>query len=191
MDRSEFRVSGARTKARPNGEDIAFWRDELGPEMCARFEAFDWDGWGVATDLPPDAPDRKLNHPGGKTVGLEYHMLHEGLWLHGYADRLDVDRLGNMRVVDYKTGKRLWTSAQRQIYMVLGQMLGLRTVYAAFYDARKGELHQVPCKWTPDVLIDYVRRAEQAWLVPPEQWRPNVGQACDWCPVRAYCKFAP
>lgn len=94
-----------------------------------------------------------------------------------------------MRIVDYKTGRRMWTSAQRQIYMVLGQMLGLPTWYAAYYDARKAELLQTPCKWSRETLTDYVQRAQAQWVSGTRL--PSVGQHCDWCQVRAHCAFAP
>lgn len=183
LNPSEFKVSGRKTKARPHGEDIDVWRDELGPELCQLYTDFKWpDGWEIATDLPPDDL--------GRTTGIEYHAeLLDPLW-QGYYDRIFRDRLGNLIVVDLKTWQQRRTSAQLQEYMVAGQMLGMRTVEGAYYSARKGELDGPhPCKWDAETFCNYVQLHQMN--IESGLYLPVVDDHCNWCSVRENCVFAP
>lgn len=177
LDRSMFKASGKVSKAHPNKEDITVWRDELGPQMCETFKGFDWGDWKIATDLPPDST--------GNTIGLEYHIEVPGF--QGFVDRIEVDRLGNLRVVDYKAGQRVYPSIQLQLYMVAGQKMGLRTTYGGYYNARKGELTVKPVRWNHITFDQYLALSRMG--IDSEFYLPNPGEHCGWCSVSAACDF--
>ncbi len=178
LDRQFFKASGRKSTAHPNKEDVAVWLSELGPDMCAKFEAFDWGDWQVAEDLPPDSHNN--------TFGLEYHIEVDGF--QGFADRIDKDKHGNYRVVDYKAGQRIYPSIQLQLYMVALQKLGVRASYGGYYHARKGELTVNPVRWRHidfDQYLDLTRRG-----IDQEFYLPNPGEHCGWCSVSAHCAFS-
>lgn len=177
LPREQFKASGRKTVSRPNGEDIPYWRDTLGPDMAARFEAFDWDGWTIATDLPEDS--------NGNTSGLEYHVEVDGF--QGYVDRIDVDKYGNHRAVDYKTGQRIYPSVQTELYMVALQKLGVRCVYGGYYLARKAELTYRPVKWSVDVFDTYLGLHRTG--IDAEFYMPHPGEHCGWCSVSDHCAY--
>lgn len=183
VPRDQFKTSGRKTKDRPNGEDIAYWMDELGPELCDRYAAFPWpEGWAIARDLPPDSS--------GRTTGIEYHIeLLDPLW-QGYVDRIFVDEAGNLVVVDLKTWQQKRVSAQLQEYMVAGQMKGMRTVYGTYYNARKGSLDgTMICGWDEQTFRDYVQLNQMG--IESGLYLPVVGDHCNWCGVKENCVFAP
>lgn len=183
IPRSEFRVSGRKTKDRPTGEDIDHWSNELGPQLCQAYADFTWpDGWTIAEDLPEDSS--------GRTVGIEYRVeLADPLW-QGYYDRIMRDRRGNLIVVDLKSWQRRRLSSQLQEYMVAGQLFGLRTVFGAYYHARKGELDSPsPCKWGAQEFRTYVELNQLG--IESGLFVPTVGDHCGWCSMRENCVFAP
>lgn len=177
LDRSQFKTSGRKTKDRPNGEDIAYWRDVLGPQMCELFLAQDWDGWQVATDLPPDST--------GNTIGLEYHLEIPG-W-QGYVDRIDKDANGNLRAVDFKTGQRFYPSTQGEEYQVAGRIAGLPVWYFAYYLARKGTLETKMSTWDVNTFEEY--QALQRHGIETGFFPPNPGEHCGWCSYAPHCRF--
>lgn len=183
VPRDEFKTSGRKTKERPNGEDIQFWSSSLGPDMVETYRQFEWpDGWTIARDLPPDSS--------GRTTGIEYHGELLDPPFQFYADRIFDMGDGNLCIVDLKTWQRKRTSAQLQEYMVAGQLLGLRTVYGAYYSARKGELDGPHiCKWTEQTFRDYI--SVNMLGIESGLYLPVVGDNCDWCGVRKLCQFAP
>lgn len=177
LPRDRFKASGRKTKDRPNGEDIPYWRDVLGPDMCGKFGTFDWGGWTVATDLPPDSK--------GNTTGLEYHIEVDGF--QGFADRIDVDQHGNHRVVDYKTGQRIYPSVQTELYMIALQKAGVRCVYGGYYHARKAELTFRPVKWTVSVFDTYLGLHRSG--IDAGFYMPHPGEHCGWCSVSDHCAY--
>lgn len=181
LTRDKFKVSGRKTKALPLGETIEYWRDELGPWMAEVYYKFDFGSdWQVATDLPPD--------PGGNTLGLEYEINLPDIPFVGYVDRIDVDRFGNYRVVDYKTGRKR-KSTQLQLYMAALKILGVRAVRASYYYSRKAELDgPYPAAWSEQTFRDYLTVHQLA--IKSELFVPNPGDQCGWCDVRDHCRFA-
>lgn len=177
--REEFKRSGRVTNTHPDKESIEVWREEILPMMVATYLDYDWGDWQVATDLPPDST--------GKTYGLEYRVAVPGF--QGYVDRIDVDKLGNLRFVDYKTGQRVYPSIQLQLYMVAGQIMGMRSFYAAYYNARKGTLDQTMCKWTQLMFHEYNEVISIG--IKSELYVPNPGDHCGYCSVADHCSFKP
>jgi putative RecB family exonuclease len=120
-----------------------------------------------------------------------------GLTLRGYVDRLDVAPAGQLRVVDYKTGRAPAPGYESRA------MFQLRCYALALWRTRG----QVPAslqlvylgsgdvlRYTPDErdLLATERRVtaiwsaiEQAWATG--DWRPRPSRLCDWCHHRALC----
>ncbi len=123
--------------------------------------------------------------------------LESGLRLRGYVDRLDVAPTGDLRVVDYKTGKapRPEYAAeplfQMKFYaLVLWRLRGvvprrLQLVYlgsgeVVTYDPGEPELLAVERKL--EALWEAIQRATASG-----DWRPRPSRLCDWCDHQAVC----
>lgn len=182
LERDQFKVTG-KTKARPDGDDITYWRDELGPWMCATIEKFDFGPRKIATDLPPDR--------NGNTIGLEYELYLPDLGWLGIIDRIEVDELGNYWVVDYKTG-RPRKSTQLQEYMAALLSVGVRAVYASYFYTRTAKLAgPYPRAWTVEVFEEFVSRHQVAIADATQvgSFVPAPGDNCRWCDQADHCQF--
>jgi len=121
----------------------------------------------------------------------------DGLTLRGYVDRLDVAPTGEMRVVDYKTGRspsELFEAKalfQMKFYaLVLWRLRGqvprmLQLVYLG-----NSEI----VRYSPDEaeLLAVERKLKALWLAIETaartgDWRPSKSKLCDWCDHRALC----
>ena len=123
--------------------------------------------------------------------------LDSGLRLRGYVDRLDVAPGGEMRIVDYKTGR-----APREAYeasalfqmkfyaLVIWRLRGqvprlLQLMYLA-----EGEV----LRYAPDEsdLLATERKVAALWQAIERaratgDWRPRPSRLCDWCNHKAFC----
>lgn len=123
--------------------------------------------------------------------------LESGLRLRGIIDRVDVAPTGEVRIVDYKTGKapRPEFSAdalfQMKFYaLVLWRLRGavprrLQLVYLGSgdvltYDPDEAGLRSVERKLL--ALWDAIQRATESG-----DWRPRRSRLCDWCDHQAHC----
>jgi putative RecB family exonuclease len=121
----------------------------------------------------------------------------DGLTLRGYVDRLDVAPSGELRVVDYKTGRspsELFEGKalfQMKFYaLVLWRMRGevprmLQLVYLA-----NSEI----VRYCPDEadLLAVERKLKALWkaietAAQSGDWRPSKSRLCDWCDHRSLC----
>jgi putative RecB family exonuclease len=121
----------------------------------------------------------------------------DGLTLRGYVDRLDVAPSGEIRVVDYKTGRspsELFEGKalfQMKFYaLVLWRMHGkvprmLQLVYLA-----NSEI----VRYSPDEadLLAVERKLRALWkaietAAQTGDWRPHKSRLCDWCDHRGLC----
>jgi putative RecB family exonuclease len=121
----------------------------------------------------------------------------DGLTLRGYVDRLDVAPTGEIRVVDYKTGRspsELFEGKalfQMKFYaLVLWRMRGevprmLQLVYLA-----NSEI----VRYCPDEadLLAVERKIKALWkaietAAQTGDWRPHKSRLCDWCDHRGLC----
>jgi putative RecB family exonuclease len=124
-------------------------------------------------------------------------MLDSGLRLRGYIDRLDVASGGDIRIVDYKTGKApreaFEASAlfQMKFYaLVIWRLRGqvprlLQLMYLA-----QGEI----LRYSPDEadLLATERKIKALWTAIQRardagDWRPRPSKLCDWCNHKALC----
>jgi putative RecB family exonuclease len=124
-------------------------------------------------------------------------MLDSGLRLRGYIDRLDVARTGEIRVVDYKTGKApppdfearalfqmkfyalvLWRA--RGTIPRLLQLMYLGDGQVVRYAPDEADLRATERK--VKALWEAIERARTTG-----DWRPRPGRLCDWCAHQALC----
>jgi len=124
--------------------------------------------------------------------------LASGLRLRGYVDRLDVSAAGDIRVVDYKTGKvpleAYEASAlfQMKFYaLVIWRLRGaIPRVLQLMYLSGDGEV----LRYSPDEadLRATERKLEALWAAISRardtgDWRPRPSRLCDWCRHKALC----
>jgi putative RecB family exonuclease len=121
----------------------------------------------------------------------------DGLTLRGYVDRLDVAPTGEVRVVDYKTGRspsELFEGKalfQMKFYaLVLWRLNG--TVPRMLQLVYLGNSEIV--RYTPDEadLLATERKLKALWRAIEQaastgDWRPRTSRLCDWCDHRALC----
>ncbi|MCM2577020.1 RecB family exonuclease [Streptomyces meridianus] len=124
-------------------------------------------------------------------------VLDSGLPLRGIIDRVDVSPSGDVRIVDYKTGKapRADYAAgalfQMKFYgLVLWRLRGalprrLQLVYLGSgdvltYDPTESDLLAVERKLL--ALWEAIRRATETG-----DWRPRPSKLCGWCEHQAFC----
>jgi putative RecB family exonuclease len=123
--------------------------------------------------------------------------LESGLRLRGYVDRLDVAPGGEIRVVDYKTGRvpreAYEASAlfQMKFYaLVIWRLRGeiprlLQLMYLGDGEVLRycpGEADLRATQRKLEALWQAIERAREAG-----DWRPRPGRLCDWCRHKALC----
>jgi len=171
------------------------------PELAALFpdepERHDWLVSATAVlDAYFSLEDPRRLEPESRELLVEAE-LPSGLRLRGYIDRLDVAPGGEIRIVDYKTGK-----APREAYeasalfqmkfyaLVLWKTRGvvprvLQLMYLAEgqvlrYSPDEADLRAVERK--VDALWAAISRAREAG-----DWRPRPSRLCDWCNHKEFC----
>ena len=124
--------------------------------------------------------------------------LPSGLRLRGYVDRLDATPAGDLRVVDYKTGKvpleAYEASAlfQMKFYaLVIWRLRGvIPRVLQLMYLSGEGEV----LRYSPDEadLRATERKLDALWAAISRaresgDFRPRPSRLCDWCRHKALC----
>lgn len=126
--------------------------------------------------------------------------LADGTLLRGYIDRIDVAATGELRVVDYKTGKAPPAARALAEFKAMFQMkfyavalfrsrgvppTRLRLIYLA-----DGQL----LDYSPDrdELLRFEKTLMAIWRAiqsagEPGDFRPNPSRLCDWCPHQQRC----
>jgi putative RecB family exonuclease len=124
--------------------------------------------------------------------------LDTGLTLRGYVDRLDRTPAGDMRVVDYKTGRapgpgfESGAMFQMRFYaLVLWKLHGVVPRMLQLLYLGSGEV----LRYEPDEadLLATERKLEALWTAirratDAGDWRPRTSRLCDWCSYKdAFC----
>jgi putative RecB family exonuclease len=126
--------------------------------------------------------------------------LTDGTLLRGFVDRIDVAPTGELRVVDYKTGKAPPEARALAEFKAMFQM----KFYAVALLRSRGVLparlrliyladSQV-LDYTPDIdeLLRFEKTLMAIWSAiraagATGDFRPNPSRLCDWCAHRAHC----
>jgi len=124
--------------------------------------------------------------------------LDSGLQLRGIIDRLDIAPTGEIRVVDYKTGRapseffEAKALFQMKFYaLVVWRVRGLMpTLLQLIYLGGTGEL----LRYAPEErdLLATERKLIALWAAIERayvsgDWRPSPSKLCDWCDYQAIC----
>jgi putative RecB family exonuclease len=124
-------------------------------------------------------------------------LLDSKLLLRGFIDRVDVAPTGEIRVVDYKTGKapseafEAKALFQMKFYaLVLWRTRGVVPAMLQLVYLGSGEL----LRYTPDErdLLATERKVEAIWKAISRaqesgDWRPRRSALCGWCAHQAIC----
>ncbi|MQA78937.1 MAG: Dna2/Cas4 domain-containing protein [Streptosporangiales bacterium] len=176
---------------------------EAEPGLAELFDAeepAERDAWlAGARDLLAtyfDLEDPSRLEPAERELYVET-VLESGLRLRGYVDRLDIAPTGEVRIVDYKTGKapsELFEAKamfQMRFYaLVLWRQLGRMPRLLQLMYLGNGEV----LRYQPDEhdLLATQRKIEALWqaierAMERQDWRPRQSRLCDWCSFQALC----
>jgi putative RecB family exonuclease len=123
--------------------------------------------------------------------------LESGLTLHGYIDRVDVASTGELRIVDYKTGRspsvqfEAKALFQMKFYaLVVWRTRGVLPRMLQLVYLGNGEM----LRYEPEErdLLATERKLEALWRAIQRahatgEWRPNRSALCGWCSHQALC----
>lgn len=196
---AERTVEAARSMLGPQWQRLL--ADE--PELATMFPADDGTAltqWLASADALVERwftlEDPCRLEPAERELYVET-TLDDGLVLRGYVDRLDVAPSGELRVVDYKTGRapseafEAKAMFQMRFYaLVLWRTRGIvpRTLQLVYLgDGQILSFH-------PDEseLLATERKVRALWkaiehAASTGDWRPSPGRLCDWCDFKALC----
>ncbi len=130
----------------------------------------------------------------------EIHLendLTESIYLHGYVDRLDVAPTGEVRIVDYKSGKAPkpgWEEKalfQLRVYAllywknkgVLPRLLQL--IYLGDGKLVKSQPTSADLESTEKTLMRVAKDISVS--IEKDYWPPNPTKLCDWCFFKKIC----
>ena len=134
--------------------------------------------------------------PTFRELHLEFD-LNSDLYLHGYVDRLDVAPTGEVRIVDYKTGKSPkpgWEAKalfQLQVYallyfkthQVIPKLLAL--IYLGDGEMVRSTPTLADLKNTETTLIRIATEINQS--IEEDNWPTKPSRLCDWCFFKTIC----
>jgi putative RecB family exonuclease len=196
--------SGSRTPEQAATMLDSAWQEvaEAQPELANMFGGPDGDlaGWlQQCRDLLEryfTLEDPSRLEPAEREVYVET-LLDSGLLLRGFIDRVDVARTGEIRIVDYKTGRSPHTSFeakalfQMKFYaLVLWRTRGvlprmLQLVYLGNAEVLRYQPEECDLLATERKLVALWRAIKRA--TDTGDWRPNRSALCGWCDHQALC----
>ncbi|HET7328950.1 MAG TPA: RecB family exonuclease [Nocardioidaceae bacterium] len=193
-----------RTPARAGEMLRPAWDDlrETSPELAEMFgdEQADLAGWleECASLLRRyfTLEDPSRLEPAERELYVET-LLESGLTLRGYIDRVDVAPTGEIRIVDYKTGKAPGANFeakalfQMKFYaLVVWRLRGVLPRMLQLVYLGSGEM----LRYQPEErdLLATERKVEALWsaiqrATETGDWRPHKSVLCGWCDHQAIC----
>jgi putative RecB family exonuclease len=196
---SQRTLGAAVTMLRPTWDEVLV-RD---PELASMFAE---DGAGALPEWLAecetllgtyfDLEDPSRLEPAERELYVE-HVLDSKLLLRGFVDRVDVNGAGDIRVVDYKTGRspsELFEAKalfQMKFYaLVLWRTRGVMPALLQLVYLGNGEI----LRYVPDEadLLATQRKVEALWRAIDQatrtgDWRPRRSALCAWCDHQSLC----
>lgn len=134
--------------------------------------------------------------PTARELHLEMDLSEE-IYLHGYVDRLDVAGTGEVRIVDYKTGKapkpgweekalfqlRIYALIYWRNFGVLPRLLQL--MYLGNGQLLRSSPTPAQLENTEKKLL--VIAEEIIAAIQSDVWQPRKSRLCDWCSFKSIC----
>ena len=196
---AERTVDAARSMLGPQWQRLL----DADPELATMFPADDGAAlanWLASADALVERwftlEDPSRLEPAERELYVET-TLDDGLVLRGYVDRLDVAPTGELRVVDYKTGRapseafEAKAMFQMRFYaLVLWRSRGIVPRLLQLVYLGDGQV----LRFHPDEaeLLATERKLRALWkaiehAATTGDWRPSPGRLCDWCDFKALC----
>lgn len=134
--------------------------------------------------------------PTHRELHLEQDLTDE-IYLHGYVDRLDVAPTGEVRIIDYKTGKspkpgweekslfqlRVYALLYWKEHNVIPKLLQL--IYLGDSHVLKNSPTELELQATEKSLISVATAIKMA--AETDSWLPRKSKLCDWCSFKSIC----
>ena len=134
--------------------------------------------------------------PSHRELHLELD-LDEATYLHGYVDRLDVAETGEVRIIDYKTGKapqprweekalfqlRVYALIYWRNHGVLPKLLQL--IYLGSAQVLRNSPTESDLVSTEKKLLQIAGEISDA--IRDDKWIPRPSRLCDWCSFKGIC----
>lgn len=184
FDPKDYTVTGRATAEYGGKRNIDWWADH-GHEMVDRWiawrEANQWAIWEVeGHSTSPRVPAIEL---------AASFSLPGDIFVKAYIDRVMVTPVGELVVVDIKTGRTPETAEQLGLYACAIEALwGVRPTWGFFWDAQKGE-HSQPYNldmYTPDYMAGVFEEAVLGINAGSFMAKPANG-CKNWCGVASAC----
>ena len=190
-------LDAARALVRPEWERLLAAEPALAALFAGEAEREAWlQDAAAALDSYFRLEDPRRLQPADRELYVEAELA-SGLRLRGYIDRLDVAPAGDVRVVDYKTGK---APPQDFEARALFQM----KFYALVLWRARGQIPRLlqlmylgdgqVMRYAPDEadLLATERKVQALWraierATDARDWRPRPGRLCEWCAHKALC----
>ncbi len=194
---AERTLDAARSLLQPEWDRLA----AAEPDLAALFPGeTERDAWirdaATAVDSYFQLEDPRRLEPADRELYVEAE-LESGLRLRGYIDRLDVAPAGQIRVVDYKTGKapppdfEARALFQMKFYaLVLWRARGeiprlLQLMYLGDGQVVRYAPDEADLRATERKVLALWQAIERA--TDSGDWRPRPGRLCEWCAHKALC----
>lgn len=179
-DVGDYSVTG-KAAAKYGGKRTPSYWAETGPALLELYIAWrkrtNWTVWHTDDGTP------------GIELSLRFEIPGLDLPIVGYIDRVFVTPVGELAVVDIKSGRVPDYADQLGLY-ALGMEIqyGIRPTWGYFYDAHKGEHGQPLHLDKYDAEYFRKRYAMTAAGVNAGVFLPQPGMGCaNWCGVADYC----
>jgi hypothetical protein len=179
-EESRWRTAGRKTKDKPNGEDVTWWRT-AGEDMVRQYIE-----WRASTNDTLGIAAVK----GAAGVEVEVHTTFGDEPVIAYVDRLMEDREdGRLLLLDLKTGSRTPSNFMQlaQYSLQLELEIGRPITWGAYYMARPGKLTD-PVDLSPwtggkfQYLYETLDRAASQGI-----FLPVMDTHCTSCGLRDFC----